>query len=130
MRGDHALPDWLEQGTERALRDSADDAPAPARAVPTGFGSQSLAPSGRGSPVVLTPVSASPSAGPGTPGARANFKDLDAFYADDDESAESEEDEEGTGLEESEEDEEEDDEEDGTESEGSSLDHAHGASGA
>ncbi|KAF9565363.1 hypothetical protein CPC08DRAFT_784525 [Agrocybe pediades] len=119
MRTDDVLPDWLERGVESSLRDSEyDKAPTAAAAAPTaissnnskGIGGSGLG-SGRGSPAVHTPVVLTP--GTLTPtknGEKDKFKDLDAFYAE-------EEEEEEVGEEESEE-EEEEEEESGDEGEG------------
>lgn len=108
MRGDHILPDWLEQGTEPSLRASEEDAPTqPFRAVPTAISSasipRSIGGSASGSPIILTPA--------GTPGIpKGDWQDLDKFYANTKEEEEEEE-------EESEEGSEEDDEEDEDKSE-------------
>ncbi|KAJ7274492.1 adaptin N terminal region-domain-containing protein [Mycena haematopus] len=89
MHGGSVLPDWLESGVESSLRDTADDAPPP---PPLAFASS--APIARAtalaSPVVLTPAGGSP-----TGGSKAQYTDLDKFYADEDDEEESEDDEEG-----------------------------------
>ncbi|PPQ75253.1 hypothetical protein CVT24_007431 [Panaeolus cyanescens] len=116
MKMDDILPDWLEKGVESKIRDTEEEKapapPAPMAISSTGF------PGTRNSstpPVILTPTDVSrPSSSNGAKGA---FKDLDAFYAEDDKEEEEEEEEEEDAEEESEtgsegdDDEEEEDEE-------------------
>ena len=75
------LPEWLEQGTESSLRDTEDDVRPPGLAqvvTPRSIASTSHGPT----PIVLTPTGSSP----------APWTDLDKFYADVDEVAESDDD--------------------------------------
>ncbi|KAJ7903631.1 adaptin N terminal region-domain-containing protein [Mycena olivaceomarginata] len=118
MHGDTHLPDWLERGVESSLRDTEDDAPPPPTLM-SFSSSSSSAPIARtkgfAPPVVLSPAGgASPAAG-----TRAQYTDLDSFYADadeEDEESESEEDDEDD-AEDEEVSEEGSEEEDGSESE-------------
>ncbi|KAH9481592.1 AP-3 complex subunit beta-2 [Psilocybe cubensis] len=102
---DEELPDWLEKGVESSLRDSEDDAPA-APPVPTAISSAGPVKS-KGAvgvpspPIVLTPTG--PSTVASGNGAKGQFMDLDAFYAEEEkeESAEEESSEEESSEEES-----------------------------
>jgi len=80
------LPEWLEQGTESSLRNTEDDIRPPGLAqmtVPRSIASTSHGPT----PIILTPTGGhSPAATGGSP---APWTDLDKFYADTDEAAES-----------------------------------------
>ncbi|KAI0073677.1 hypothetical protein K474DRAFT_170602 [Panus rudis PR-1116 ss-1] len=118
------LPDWLEEGTEPSLRDSADDAAPPVHIAVQSISSQSfsspnqgiqrsIASSSRNTPIVLTPRGASPAGSGGTgQSGKKDWTDLEKFYedvgSDDEEEEESEE---------NEEDEEEDTEEGSSEDE-------------
>lgn len=87
------LPEWLEQGTESSLRDTEDDIRPPGLVqMPT---PRSIASTSRGpTPIILTPMGGhSPAATGSSP---APWTDLDKFYADVDETAESDNDDEGT----------------------------------
>jgi len=112
MRTDGLLPDWLERGVESSLRDSEDDM-QPAPVVPTALSSAGPMRNKAGvatPPIVLTPTGLSrPSSAEGTKG---KWRDLDTFYAEDEEEADEEtEEEEEDGSEE---------EEDGSEAESGS----------
>ncbi|KAL1744133.1 adaptin N terminal region-domain-containing protein [Schizophyllum fasciatum] len=85
---DSVLPDWLEQGVESVIRDSADELPV--AVAPTAISSAQARSTRGNTPVVLMPTSASPVP---TAANRAPYTDLDAFYASEDE--EEDEDEEG-----------------------------------
>lgn len=116
MHGDTHLPDWLERGVESSLRDTEDDAPPPPTLMSFSSSSAPIARTkGFAPPVVLSPAGgASPAAG-----TRAQYTDLDSFYADadeEDEESESEEDDEDD-AEDEEVSEEGSEEEDGSESE-------------
>jgi len=80
------LPEWLEQGTESSLRDTEDDIRPPGlvqTSAPRSISSTSHVPT----PIILTPTGRhSPAATGSSP---APWTDLDKFYADIDETAES-----------------------------------------
>ena len=101
MQMDEVLPDWLERGVESSLRDSEYDA-APAPPVATALSSAKMKINLKNQPdVLLTPTSVST---PDSKNGKGAFTDLDAFYADKEESEEEEEEEEeGSGEEEEEE---------------------------
>ncbi|KAF8588900.1 hypothetical protein K439DRAFT_1334327 [Ramaria rubella] len=96
LPGDRYLPDWLEEGTDSSLRDTADDsAPAPAY-VPRSL--QNMAAPSRGaSPIILTPGGAPSPVGSFTQRGKWTDLDLDKFYDDEDEESEEEESEEESG---------------------------------
>ncbi|THH13958.1 hypothetical protein EUX98_g9663 [Antrodiella citrinella] len=117
------LPDWLENGIDSSLRDSADDAaPQPMAAVTSLSAAavpRSIASSSRNTPVVLTPTGPSPAgsfSGRQEATNKVGWTDLDKFYEegsedeeDDDDNDEEEEEEEDAEEEEEEEGEEEED---------------------
>ena len=80
------LPEWLEQGTESSLRDTEDDIRPPGlMQVPT---PRSIASTSHGpTPVTLTPTGGHPPATTGS--SPAPWTNLDQFYADAEEAAES-----------------------------------------
>jgi AP-3 complex subunit beta len=88
MALDQDLPEWLEQGTESSLRDTEDDIQPPGivQAVSRSITSTSRGPT----PIVLTPTRGHSPAATGNP--PAPWTDLDQFYADVDEVAESDND--------------------------------------
>ncbi|KAF7330482.1 AP complex subunit beta [Mycena venus] len=86
MHGDSVLPDWLERGVESSLRDTEDDAPPPPPVMSFSSSAPIARTRGLASPVVLTPSGGSP-----TGGSKAQYTDLDKFYADEDEEDEEEE---------------------------------------
>jgi AP-3 complex subunit beta len=69
------LPDWLEHGVDPSLRDSPEDQPPPAPAIPVTMAQRSLSSSKVGTPVALTPTEGSSPAG-----STSRLKDLDKFY--------------------------------------------------
>jgi len=86
------LPEWLEQGIDPALRDSDDDPPyaetltSMVRAISSqGIPSQQAVASAGVTPITLTPTGGS------TPKDPKDWRDLDKFYASEDESEEGEE---------------------------------------
>lgn len=104
---DRRLPDWPEEGTDPSVRDADEEYPtsqlsgqAARRAVGGGIGSSSLA----GSPVVLVPAGGSSFISSrmeqqSDSSAKSLWKDLDDFYASEDEDTEEEEtDEEGDDV--------------------------------
>ncbi|THH26301.1 hypothetical protein EUX98_g7887 [Antrodiella citrinella] len=112
------LPDWLENGIDSSLRDSADDAAPQPMAAVTSLSSvavpRSIASSSRNTPVVLTPTGPSP-AGSFSGGQEATNKvgwtDLDKFYEEGSEDEEEEDDDDEEEEEDVEEEEEEEEEE-------------------
>jgi AP-3 complex subunit beta len=91
MHGDRILPDWLERGVESALRDTEEDkVQQPVAVVPTAISSSDQQRGFSSAPIVLAPGGSS-TAGSGAL-AKAAWKDLDSFYAEEEEE-ESEDDE-------------------------------------
>ncbi|KAI0749854.1 adaptin N terminal region-domain-containing protein [Daedaleopsis nitida] len=81
---DSFLPDWLEEGTDAALRDTEADMPHAPAYTSQSSGARSLDPAARGSPVVLTPTgAASPTRSfAKQQAAKTAYMDLDRFYED------------------------------------------------
>jgi len=88
--GDSVLPEWLEGGIDASLRQNEEDmlpaAPPPQAISSAGFAAPKALGSAGVIPVVLTPTGSS------TPvrEAKENWRDLDKFYASDNEKKESE----------------------------------------
>jgi len=98
LEGNRILPDWPEEGTDTSLRETEDDRPMAQYAQATvksmtGFGSGSMA--AVPTPITLTPTGGASPAGSAPLERRAEWNDLDKFYAsesDEDEEEEEEED--------------------------------------
>ncbi|KIK25074.1 hypothetical protein PISMIDRAFT_643263 [Pisolithus microcarpus 441] len=85
MHSDTFLPEWLEAGIDPALRDNKDTSTPPApRSISSLSASRPAGTTGT-TPVVLTPSDSTP-----THNAREAWRDLDRFYASDNEQSESE----------------------------------------
>ncbi|KAI5985981.1 adaptin N terminal region-domain-containing protein, partial [Pisolithus albus] len=85
MHSDSFLPEWLEAGIDPALRDNKDTSTPPApRSISSLPASRPAGTTGT-TPVVLTPTDSTP-----THSAREAWRDLDRFYASDNEQSESE----------------------------------------
>jgi AP-3 complex subunit beta len=126
MHGDRILPDWLERGVESALRDTEEDkVQQPVTMVPTAISSSDQQRGFSSVPIVLAPGGSS-TAGSGAL-AKAAWKDLDSFYAEEEEESEDDEDDEdGDGTDQDSEDEESSGEEDDSSEDNESSRHTEG----
>ncbi|KZP00657.1 hypothetical protein CALVIDRAFT_533665 [Calocera viscosa TUFC12733] len=109
VEGNRVLPEWPEEGTDSSLRETEEDRPMAQYAQATvksmtGFGSGSMA--AVPTPITLTPAGGSSPAGSAPHERRAEFTDLDKFYASESSEEEEDEDDEEEEEEETEEDEE------------------------